>query len=55
MAEPRVERRPDGWYDTSAERFIPLLQHLYRRGGFHDNYQELLRIVDDLLRRGAVQ
>ena len=49
----RVERRPDGWYDTDAERFVPLLLDLYRAGGFADWIRELRRHIDDLQRRGA--
>lgn len=52
QAPGRVERRPDGWYDTSKERYVPLLA-MRRRGAFGDQWRSTLRRLEDLERRGA--
>ncbi|MGE0227749.1 MAG: hypothetical protein AB7I38_10920 [Dehalococcoidia bacterium] len=48
----RVERRADGWYQTTRERYVPLLGDVYD-APFADSYRSLVRDVDQLKRRGA--
>ena len=52
QAPGRVERRPDGWFDTTKERYVPLLA-IRRQGGFGAQWRETQRRVEDLERRGA--
>lgn len=48
----RAERRPDGWYDTERERFVPLLRDVYWAGGFMDRIRTMMKRLEDLERRG---
>ncbi len=48
----RVERQPTGWYETSKERFVTLLQDVYRPG-FVADFRSMTKRLDDLERRGA--
>lgn len=54
-SDRRVERQANGWYETSKERFVPMLQDIYFAGrrGPVDTLRELKRDVEDLKRRGA--
>lgn len=54
----RVERRADGWYDTEADRFVPMLEDIYRAGGMGlaalpTTIRNMIQRLADLERRGA--
>ena len=52
QAHGRADRRPDGWYETTRERFVPRLRDVYD-SPFAVSYRGLLREVEQLRRRGA--
>lgn len=46
----RVEQQPTGWYETRKERFVPMLQDVYRPG-FFGEWRSVIKRMDDLERR----
>lgn len=54
----RVVRRPDGWYETSGDLFVPMLWDVYGAGGvggaaLPSVVRSMQRRIADLERRGA--